>query len=291
MEKVHFPVLHREVLDALKIKKDGVYVDATLGPGGHSELILKHLNSKGKLIGIDKDIRAIEFAAKKFSDSRVILRRGNFKDMGNILLEEGISEVDGILFDLGISMIQMKDAERGFSFSSDEKLDMRMDMTQILSAWDVINNYSEKDLSRILWEYGEERHSRKIARLIVKNRERSPIDTCAELAKIVESVYRKRGKIHPATKTFQALRIEVNKELENLNAGLCAAESLLKRTGRLCVISYHSLEDRIVKQFIADKVKKETFRKITKKPVTASLEEIEMNPASRSAKLRVAEKI
>ncbi len=291
MDKVHFPVLYREVLDALEIKKDGVYVDATLGPGGHSELILKQLDSRGKLIGIDRDIKAIELASERFSDSRVILRRGNFKEMGKILLEEGISEVDGILFDLGISMIQMKDAERGFSFSYDKRLDMRMDMEQTLSAWDVINNYSEKDLSRILREYGEERNSRKIARLIVKSRERNPIDTCSELSKIVENVYGKRGKIHPATRTFQALRIEVNKELEDLNAGLYAAERLLKKNGRLCVISYHSLEDRIVKQFIASKVKEETFRKITKKPVTASSEEIKMNPASRSAKLRVAEKI
>jgi len=291
VDKVHFPVLHREVLDALKIKKDGVYVDATLGPGGHSELILRKLDSRGKIIGIDKDIKAIEFAAKRFSDSRVILRRGSFKDMGNILLEEGISEVDGILFDLGISMIQMKDAERGFSFSSDKRLDMRMDITQALSAWDIVNNYSEKELNRILREYGEERNSRKIARLIVKNRERSPINTCSELSKIVESVYRKRGKIHPATRTFQALRIEVNKELENLNAGLHASENLLKESGRLCVISYHSLEDRIVKQFIANKVREGVFRKITRKPMTASLEEIKINPASRSAKLRVAEKI
>lgn len=291
MNNVHFPVLYKEVLDALEIKKDGIYLDATLGTGGHSELILKQLGVKGKLIGIDKDIKAIEISVQKLSDERAILRRGNFKDMGNILLEEGISEVDGILFDLGISMVQMKDFQRGFSFLSDERLDMRIDTSQKLSAWEVVNNYSEKDLSRILWEYGEEKYSRKIAYLITKNRQKRTIDTCAELAEIVKSVYRKRGRIHPATKTFQALRIEVNKELEHLNAGLCAAERLLKKSGRLCVISYHSLEDRLVKQFITEKVKEGFLKKITKKPITASSEEIKKNPASRSAKLRVAEKL
>lgn len=199
--------------------------------------------------------------------------------------------VDGILFDLGVSMMQLKNLNRGFSFSSVERLDMRMDERQKVSAWDVVNKYPEKELERILKDFGEERLSRKIARAIIMVRGKKPIQTGVELSKIVEGVYGGRGRLHPATRTFQALRIEVNKELDQLTKGLEAALRLLKKGGRLCVIAYHSLEDRIVKHFLVDCSKSGFMKIITKKPITPLLEEQRFNPSSRSAKLRAAERI
>lgn len=281
----------REVIEMLDPKQSGVYVDATIGPGGHSEKILGLMGSDGRLIGIDRDDEALKVAEKRLSDRRVVLKRGNFSDMEDLLYSGGISEVDGILFDLGISMLQLKNLERGFSFLSDKRLDMRMDMRQKVSAWDVVNRYPENELERILRELGEEPLSRKIAKAIIRTRGKRPIDTCSELSKIVEGVYGGRGRTHPATKTFQALRIEVNKELEQLSAGLDVSLRLLKRGGRLCVISYQSLEDRVVKKFMANNSKKGLLRIITRKPRTPSPEEIMLNPSSRSAKLRAAERI
>jgi 16S rRNA (cytosine1402-N4)-methyltransferase len=279
------------VIELLAPVQNGVYVDATVGLGGHSGDIIKMIGAGGRLIGIDTDEEALREAGERLSDNRVILRKGSFADMETLLLDESISEVDGILFDLGVSMMQLKNLERGFSFASDKRLDMRMDREQRLSAWEMVNRYPERELERIVREFGEERLSRKIAKAIAWQRDKKAINTCAELSEIVEAVYGGRGRVHPATKTFQALRIAVNSEIEQLQDGLQAALRLLKKGGRLCVIAYHSLEDRIVKRFIAEHSKSGQFRILTKKPVTASPEELRGNPSSRSAKLRAAERI
>jgi 16S rRNA (cytosine1402-N4)-methyltransferase len=283
--------MQKEVMELLDLRQNGLYVDATVGLGGHSEEILRLIGTEGRLIGIDRDDEVLKIAGGRLSDKRVILKRGSFSDMESLLSSEGISEVDGILFDLGVSMLQLKNLDRGFSFLSDKRLDMRMDGKQRISAWDVVNRYTERELERILREFGEERLSKKIAKAIIGCRNKSLIETCSELAKIVEDVYGVRGRIHPATKTFQALRIEVNSELIQLKEGLEAATRLLKRGGRLCVITYHSLEDRIVKHFLKDSSGKGLLKIITKKPKTAPAEETRLNPSSRSAKLRAGEKI
>lgn len=283
--------MQKEVMELLDLRQNGLYVDATVGLGGHSEEILRLIGTEGRLIGIDRDDEVLKIAGKRLSDKRVILKRGSFSDMESLFSSEGVSEVDGILFDLGVSMLQLKNLDRGFSFLSDKRLDMRMDSKQRISAWDVVNRYPERELDRILREFGEERLSKKIAKAIIGCRNKSLIETCSELSKIVEAVYGGRGRIHPATKTFQALRIEVNRELIQLKEGLEAATRLLKRGGRLCVITYHSLEDRIVKHFLKDSSGKGLLKIITKKPRTPSIEETRLNPSSRSAKLRAGEKI
>jgi 16S rRNA (cytosine1402-N4)-methyltransferase len=280
-----------DVIEMLNPRVGGVYIDATIGLGGHSERISELIGADGKLIGIDRDEDALKITAKRLTGNKVILKMGSFSDMEKLLYSEGIHEVDGILFDLGVSTFQLKNPEKGFSFSSDRRLDMRMDRSQSLSAWDVVNRYPEKRIERILKEYGEEHSSRKIAKAIINSRDKKKINTCYELSEIIEGVSGRRGKIHPATKTFQALRIEVNNELGQLRAGLDASLRLLKIGGRLCVISYHSLEDRQVKRFIIDGSNHGLLRRITKKPKTPGFDEIRMNPASRSAKLRAAEKI
>lgn len=281
----------KEVVAMLDLRQNGVYVDATVGLGGHTEEILKSIGSEGRIFGIDKDDEALKIAADRLSDKRVVLKKGSFSDMENLLSLEGVSEIDGILFDLGLSMLQLKDLDRGFSFVSDKRLDMRMDETQKMSAWDIVNRSPEREIDRILWEFGEERLSRKIARAIISLRGKQSIDTCSGLSKVIEEVYGGRGKTHPSTKTFQALRIAVNRELEQLRGGLEAAVRLLKQSGRVCVITYHSLEDRIVKHFFVDNAKTGLLRVLTKKPLLPSIEEIRSNPSSRSAKLRVAERI
>jgi 16S rRNA (cytosine1402-N4)-methyltransferase len=283
--------MRKEVMEVLNLRQNGIYVDATVGPGGHSEDILKHIGPGGTLIGIDRDEEALKMAEKRLSGGKVVLKRGNFAEMESMLHAGGISSVDGVLFDLGLSMLQLKSPEKGFSFTSDSRLDMRMDRRQKLSAWDVVNRYPGKEIERILREFGEERLSRKIAKAITTRRQKKSIDTCSELSTIIEDVYGGRGRFHPATRTFQALRIEVNRELEQLKTGLEATSRLLKSNGRLCVISYHSLEDRIVKHFLAESSRRGLLRVITKKPVVPSADEIRSNPSSRSAKLRAAEKI
>jgi len=280
-----------ESMGVLNPRLGGIYVDATVGTGGHSEEILKFISSEGRLIGIDRDIEALKMAQKRLSDRRVILKRGNFSDIKSLLSEHGIFEVDGILFDLGISMLQLKDPERGFSFTSDKRLDMRMDRHQEFSAWDVVNKYPEKELDRIFREFGEEHFAKKISKAIIRWRSKKTIETCSELSEVVQRVYGRRGRIHPATRTFQALRIEVNRELDELKAGLDSSLRLLKKAGRLCIISYHSLEDRIVKHFMAESSKKGFLKVITKKPIVPAPEELRSNPSSRSAKLRGAERI
>ena len=289
MKVIHLPVMLREVIVLLKPESGGIYVDATVGLGGHSEEILKHIGS-GMLIGIDRDDEALNMAGSRLADSRVVLKKGRFSEVGRLVTETGVTEVDGILFDIGTSMFHLKTAERGFSFLSEEPLDMRMDRSQDLTAAYIVNRYSEKDIDRILWEYGEERLSRKIARAIVDCRAKKKIGTCAELSDIVCSVYKGRGKLHPATKTFQALRIAVNDEMNELKKGLDASLGILKSGGRLCVISSHSLEDRIVKNCIRDNQKLGVFNMLTKKPLVPAYEEIRLNPSARSAKLRGAEK-
>ena len=289
MKVIHLPVMLREVIMLLKPESGGIYVDATVGLGGHSEEILKHIGS-GMLIGIDRDEEALDMAMSRLADNRVVLKKGRFSEINRLVAETGVAEIDGILFDIGTSMFHLKTAGRGFSFLSEEPLDMRMDRAQDLTAADIVNRYSEKNIARILWEYGEERLSRKIAKAIVDYRVKKKINTCAELSDIVCSVYKGRGKLHPATKTFQALRIVVNDELNELKKGLDAASGILKRGGRLCVISYHSLEDRIVKNFMRDNQKLGILTVMTKKPMVPSYEEVRLNPSARSAKLRGAEK-
>lgn len=288
---MHIAVLLKETIEMLNIKANGTYIDATVGLGGHSETLLRTLGAQGRLVGIDRDDSALKHAAERLGNHRVVLRKGAFSQMKDILSELNIKEVDGILFDLGVSSLQLKELDRGFSFLSDAMLNMRMDAAQQLTAWDVVNKYSEMDIERILREYGEEPFARKIAKAITANRKKSSINTCSELAVIVAGVYGRRGKIHPATRTFQALRIEVNRELDELQEGLKSALNMLNVGGRLCVISYHSLEDRIVKNFMRDRAKEGHLRLLTKKPVTPCLDEIRRNPSSRSAKLRGGERL
>ena len=303
MDSFHIPVLLKEVLHYLIPKKGGgVYIDCTLGGGGHSKAILERIYPDGLLIGIDRDIEAIKAARKELSNflDRAILIRDNFKNLEEILSNLKIKVVSGVLFDLGVSSHQLRERGRGFSFREDGHLDMRMDLTQKFNASSLIN-YTEEELVRIFEEYGEERFSKRIARLIVLERQKNPITTTKQLADLViralpKAKRRGRWRIHPATRVFQAIRIEVNQELDVLEKGLNQAIKVLKDKGRICVISYHSLEDRIVKNVFKkaerEKVAKENYglKIITKKPIRASQEEIKRNPKARSAKLRVAEK-
>lgn len=290
-KSIHTPVMVEEVIQLLNIKKDGVYVDATLGCGGHSLEILNRLSPNGILIGLDRDERAIECAKEFINDRRAILKKANFSQLKEALYEIGVEKVDGILFDLGISMLQIKDLSRGFSFYSDEILDMRMDQSTSLTAWNVVNKYPEYKLIQIFKDYGDEPFARKIAREIIRQREKKTIDTCKELADLVKRIIPKKGKTHPATQIFQAIRMEVNKEREELREGLKVAVELLKKGGRIVLISYHSGEDRIVKNFLKEEEKKGNLLIITKKPIVPSLEEITKNPSSRSARLRGGEKL
>lgn len=275
----------RQVIDFLNLHKGGVYVDATVGPGGHSSEILKLIGEHGRLIAVDRDEEALRVASQRLMDKRCDLTKARFSELEDVL---GDIKADGILFDFGLSMKQIKDSGRGFSFLKDESLDMRMDMTQTLKADDIVNSYPEREIERILREYGEERFSSKIARRIVSQR---PIKSTIELSRIIEGVYPGRGRIHPATRSFQALRIAVNNELDEIQEGLDVSLKILKREGRLVAISYHSLEDRIVKNFIRTAQRQGTLSMLTKKPVTPDEAECRTNPSSRSAKLRAGERI
>ncbi|MEO2153268.1 MAG: 16S rRNA (cytosine(1402)-N(4))-methyltransferase RsmH [Aquificota bacterium] len=294
METNHFPVLLEESVSLLTENRGKVYVDATVGLGGHSYEILKR-NPDAFLIGIDKDPYALDKAKERLKEfeGRFALYQADYKDIDLVLKEEGIEAVDGILMDLGVSMLQLKTPERGFSFMAEAPLDMRMNPDQRLTAYDVVNRYKEKDLARIIKEYGEERFAYRIAKAIVSYRRKKPIETTKELAQIVESAVPKGfyKKIHPATKTFQAIRIEVNKELDHLKEALLKIPHLLNTKGRVAIISFHSLEDRLVKHAFRNFEKEGLLKVITKKPITPSEEEIKLNPPSRSAKLRVAEKL
>ena len=301
----HVPVLYDQVLVWLQPHSGGWYIDATLGAGGHAKGILLASRPDGRLLGLDADPDALLHASKvlePFGD-RVTLRVANFRQLGAVAGALDIREVDGILMDLGLSSRQLDEAERGFSFAQDGPLDMRMDRSRRESAADLVNTLSEAELSDILWQYGEERHSRRIARAIVAAR---PLVTTGQLADLVARTVGRREKIHPATRTFQALRIAVNEELEALSEALPEARDLLRPGGRLAVIAFHSLEDRLVKEFYRQEARacicppelpvcvcqhQATLRVLTSKPVRPSAEETARNPRSRSARLRVAERL
>jgi 16S rRNA (cytosine1402-N4)-methyltransferase len=303
----HVPVLLGPVLEGLKIKPDGCYVDGTFGRGGHSREILKQLGEDGRLIAIDRDPQAIASApASLTADPRFELVRADCAQMRTIIESRGlVGQVDGLLFDLGVSSPQLDEADRGFSFLRDGPLDMRMDPDSGVPASDWLASVEERELRRVLRQFGEETHATRIARAIVGARAEGPISRTAQLARIVEDAKPKRGdKIHPATKTFQAIRIAINAELEQLEVMLQQSLDVLRRGGRLCVISFHSLEDRIVKRFMRDAAREpEQYRgmpdipaeyrpklRLVGKPVTASAAEIEANRRARSARLRIAER-
>ena len=298
MEEVsHYSVLKNEVVDFFKgyLNTNNPYiVDATVGGGGHSKAILQTLPHI-KIIGIDKDEYALKRAKenlKEFKD-RVVLVKSPFKDVDKVLKERGIKKVGGFLFDFGVSHFQLK-LPRGFSFMRDEPLDMRMDTSQDLDAYYVVNYYQEWQLEKILKEYGEERLAKKIAKAIINRRQKKKIETTKELADLVYSVYPpklRRGRIHPATRTFQAIRIEVNNELEEIREALNKAIDLTDTGGIIQAISFHSLEDRIVKQTFKEGKSLKKLELLTKKPITPTQKEVEENPPSRSAKLRVARRI
>ncbi len=291
MEIYHIPVLAEEVTEFLNIGDSSIVVDCTLGEGGHSERILKVIGRKGFLIGIDKDKDVIEKARKRLSSvsQNFTLVNGNFADIKKILENLKINSVNAVLADLGLSSFQLRFGERGFSFMKEGPLDMRMDKSQTTTAFDLINDLSEKELADIFYFYGEERRARSVASVIVKYRKVKKIETTTELAEIVARVYgKRRGKINPATKVFQALRIAVNGELEDLKRFLSDVPEVLEKSGRVAIITYHSLEDRLVKNaFRSDS----RLIRINKKVIRPSKEEIMSNKRSRSAKLRVAERI
>ncbi|MEE3334091.1 MAG: 16S rRNA (cytosine(1402)-N(4))-methyltransferase RsmH [Ruminococcus sp.] len=307
MEFTHVPVLLNEAVDGLNIRPNGIYVDGTAGGGGHSAEILSRLK-RGKLVSIDRDPDAIAAVTQRFKDNEnSIIIKGNFCDMKKLLAQRGIRQVDGVLLDIGVSSHQLDTAGRGFSFHEDAPLDMRMSQSGE-SAADIVNTYSQKELSRVIYTYGEEKYAPSISKAIVKAREAKPIETTFELAEVIRnSVPEKvRRNGHPARKTFQALRIEVNHELDALEAGLEDAFDLLSDGGRLAVITFHSLEDRIVKKTMAKWSegctcppdfpvcvcgKKPRSRTITRKPIVANDQEVSTNPRSRSAKLRICERI
>jgi 16S rRNA (cytosine1402-N4)-methyltransferase len=298
-EAGHVPVLLKEAIDFLAIKRGGTYIDATVGLGGHSFEIAKRLGAPGHLIGLDKDPAALEIARERLVVGgsslvvgeetdwpRITLLHRSFAELAN---DERRAAYDGILADIGVSSLQLNDAARGFSFQAEGPLDMRMNPQAEQTAEQVVNQVDEVTLANLIYEFGEERRSRRIARAIVRSR---PIGTTAQLAEIISAAARPMNqaerRIHPATRTFQALRIFVNHELNDLRALLDAAPQLLKSGGRLVIISFHSLEDRIVKDALREGVKQGYYQLLTKKPVTAGEEEIDRNPRSRSAKLRAA---
>jgi 16S rRNA (cytosine1402-N4)-methyltransferase len=297
-ERGHLPVLVEEVLHYLDCRPDRIYADGTVGSGGHSRRILEKSSPTGRLIGLDWDAEAIERARKNLHlfEERVWLRKGNFRSLPNVLVSLSIPAVDGILLDLGVSTEQLESRERGFSFRWEAPLDMRMSQEIETTAQDLVGDLSPSDLEALLRENGDERWARKIARNIVRRRQRAPIRTTGELVRVIEqSVPGPRGRIHPATRTFQALRIGVNEELDNLKAFLDAAPDLLCSDGRLCIISYHSLEDRMVKNFFrqwtrAGRGEEKSFALLTPKPVCPGAEEVSRNPRARSAKLRAVQK-
>jgi len=285
----HLPVMVSEAMGGLQPQPGGHFVDCTVGLGGHAQAILERILPSGRLLGIDADPEAIRLAQVELSDysEAAILINDNFVNLEAICRKYDFYPVDGILLDLGISSLQLDTAQRGFSFQREALLDMRFDPRQELTASDIVNDLPEQELARIIEEYGEERHPRRIAKHIVRSR---PITSTLRLAQVVEQVLgSKRGRIHPATRTFMALRIAVNRELENLKLALEQTINLLRFHGRLVVISYHSLEDRIVKEFMRNEAGNCTLELISRKVIKPASLEIESNPRSRSAKMRIAE--
>jgi len=290
---LHRPVLLRESLEFLNVQQDGNYIDATLGTGGHAEAVLKLLQrGKGKLLGIDRDPAALAAARERLRgfEERLIVQQGNFAEIDVLHASSGLPPADGLLADLGVSSSQLDDPQRGFSFSLPGPLDMRMDPAITVSAREIVNRTSERDLADLIFKLGEERHSRRIARAIVKAR---PIRTTTELAQVVTRAIPSRAglhHLHPATRTFMALRLAVNRELENLEVFLSKALSVLAPGGRIVMISFHSLEDRPVKRAFQSWRRLGRARLLTRKVVRPSEEEVRENPRARSAKLRAAEK-
>jgi 16S rRNA (cytosine1402-N4)-methyltransferase len=311
MKEYHRPVLLTEVIELLDPQPGGVYVDCTLGGGGHAKAILERVLPGGHLFGIDRDQDAIDRASDEFRqfESDVTLVRGNFAGLQEILRNLDIEAVDGVLFDLGVSSHQLDEAERGFSFSSDAPLDMRMDRRQQLTAANAVNELPEKELADVIYTYSDERFSRRIARAIVERRQTHPFRTTTELADIVKAAIPRKAwpeKIHPATRTFQSIRLFVNSEMDELEKGLVSAADVLKIGGKLAAISYHSIEHKKIKEFLAKGSgrcvcppglpicvceARKYLKGLTRKPIVPTQEEIEANPRSRSAQLRVAEKI
>lgn len=308
MEFAHKSVMLSECIEGLNIKLNGIYVDGTMGGAGHSKEIVKRISNKGLLVGIDRDEEAICVAKERLAEfPNVVYVHDNHDNIKQILENLNIDKVDGILLDLGVSSYQLDEKNRGFSYMKEASLDMRMDRTQRLTAKDVVNKYSEEELARIIFEYGEEKFSRPIARKIVEYRKNKEIETTEELVKIIEMVLpRRKGEGHPAKRTFQAIRIEVNNEIKPLYNTIINSIDCLKSGGRLCVLTFHSLEDRAVKNAFNDSIGKCTCppglpycmcgavskgKIITKKPMLPTKEEMEENSRSKSAKLRIFERI
>ncbi|MGD8672147.1 MAG: 16S rRNA (cytosine(1402)-N(4))-methyltransferase RsmH [Thiogranum sp.] len=308
MGEQHRPVLLDEVLDALQVKQDGLYVDGTFGRGGHAAAVLERLGTQGRLLAFDKDPDALNYAADRFgNEPRLIMRGGSFGNLQSVVTELGWQgKVEGILLDLGVSSPQLDDAGRGFSFLNDGQLDMRMDPRSGVSAADWLADADAEQIADVLWRYGEERHSRRIARALVAARAAAPIRSTRQLAELIAAaVPGREGRKHPATRSFQAIRIFINRELQDLEAVLPQAVDVLAAGGRLAVISFHSLEDRLVKRFIRDQqrgpqlppdlpVIPQAFAprlRAVGKPVRASEQEVRSNPRARSAVLRVAERV
>ncbi len=292
-ESTHIPVLLDEVIDNLRCLRGGIYIDSTLGEGGHAQRILDAILPGGLLIGIDQDGKAIRRAKEilKRYEENLLTFEENFSEIGNILKSLKIEEVDGILFDLGLSSLQLQDAERGFSFQRDGPLDMRMSGKMKLTAGYLLNALSFDELVSILSKYGEERWAKRIVRAVLESRRKRPVETTVQLVEIIKRAVPRSAwprKIHVATRTFQALRIAVNNELTVLEKTLPQVAGFLKKGGRICIISYHSLEDRIAKTFFRE-YRRQGMKAVFPKPITPSRKELQMNPRSRSAKLRVGE--
>ncbi|MBR8658109.1 16S rRNA (cytosine(1402)-N(4))-methyltransferase RsmH [Brevibacillus sp. NL20B1] len=307
----HVTVLREEAVDGLNIRPDGVYVDCTLGGAGHSSLIASRLGAGGRLIAIDQDDWALDNARERLAPymNKVTLVKSNFRRIRDIASDLGLDGVDGVLFDLGVSSPQLDEGERGFSYNADAPLDMRMDQDAPLSAYDIVNGWDEEELARIIWEYGEEKFSRRIARQIVQRRRHAPVRTTGELVELIKEAIpaaARRSGPHPAKRTFQAIRIAVNDELDAFREAVVDAIDLLRPQGRVSVITFHSLEDRICKQVFQDFAKgctcppsfpvctcgnQASVKIITRKPILPSEAELTANPRARSAKLRVAEKL
>ena len=290
MEIIHIPVMLNESLEYLNIKPGDALVDCTIGEGGHSVEILKRIGKNGLLIGIDKDEEALKRAKERLSfiGDNFILIHESFANISDILKSLNIKQVNGIIADLGVSSLQLYEAERGFSFMKDGPLDMRMNQSADVTASVLVNSLPEDELADIIYYYGEDYLARRIAKAIVEYRRKKKIETTSELARIVGSVYRKRGRINPATKTFQALRIAVNNELKDLEKFLKEVPLSLNKGGRIVVLSYHSLEDRIIKRAFTNDP---ALKRINKKVIVPAREEVIANPRARSAKMRVAEKL
>lgn len=311
MEFKHISVLQSESIDGIGIRPNGIYVDGTLGGGGHSSLICEKLSENGTLIGIDRDETAIKAASERLNkfSCNIKIVHNNFFNVKSVLSELGISEIDGAILDLGVSSPQLDDAERGFSYNSDARLDMRMNQNDIVDAYAVVNGYSFEDLRRILFEYGEEKNASKIASNIVKEREKKPIETTFELSEIIKRSFPPKKRYadkHPAKRSFQAIRIEVNHELDGLRAAVSDFVDCLKPGGRLSVITFHSLEDRIVKNVFSELKEgcvcprefpicvcnnKPKIKLVNRKPIIAGSAELDHNNRAHSAKLRIIEKI